>query len=157
MQSDEKSYQQLQHNLDELGDLPIFSASVNRISKISENPDSDAMQLSMEVMKDASLSVKMLRLSNPVHYNRGQAKIGSISQAVMVLGFDTIKNISLSLKLLDSLSQGDHELDINSMLVHAYLSAAFMREMAIKAGVDNIEQSYLCGLMHNLGDRKSVV
>ena len=152
MQSDEKSYQQLQHNLDELGDLPIFSASVNRISKISENPDSDAMQLSMEVMKDASLSVKMLRLSNSVHYNRGQAKIGSISQAVMVLGFDTIKNISLSLKLLDSLSQGDHELDINSMLVHAYLSAAFMREMAIKAGVDNIEQSYLCGLMHNLGE-----
>ncbi len=152
MQSNEKSYQQLQHNLNELGDLPIFSASVNRISKISENPDSDAMQLSMEVMKDASLSVKMLRLSNSVHYNRGQSKIGSISQAVMVLGFDTIKNISLSLKLLDSLSQGDHELDMNSMLVHAYLSAAFMRELAIKAGVDNIEQSYLCGLMHNLGE-----
>jgi len=152
MHSNQNTYQLLQNNLSELGDLPIFSASVNRISQISENPDSDTMQLSMEVMKDANLSVKMLRLSNSAHYNRGQTKIASVSQAVMVLGFDTIKNISLSLKLLDSLSQGDHELDMNSMLVHAYLSAAFMRELALKSGVDKIEQSYICGLVHSLGE-----
>ncbi len=152
MQSNEKTYLALQSNLNELGDLPIFSASVNRIYQISENPDSDAMQLSMEVMKDANLSVKMLRLSNSSYYNRGQTRIASVSQAVMVLGFDTIKNISLSLKLLDSLSHGEHELDMNSMLVHSYLSAAFMRELALKAGVDKVEQSYLCGLIHNLGE-----
>ena len=152
MHSNQNTFNEIKANLEELGDLPIFSASVNRISQISENPDSDAMQLSMEVMKDASLSVKMLRLSNSIYYNRGQTKLASISQAVMVLGFETIKNTSLSLKLLDSLSQGDHDLDMNSMLVHAYLSAAFMREIAIKAGVEKIEQSYICGLIHNLGE-----
>ncbi len=152
MHSNQETYDSLQGSLHELGDLPIFSASVNRISQISENPDSDAMQLSTEIMKDASLSVKLLRLSNSSYYNRGQTKIGSVTQAVMVLGFETIKNISLSLKLLDSLSQGDHELDMNSMLVHSYLSAAFMRELGVKAGVDKIEQSYICGLIHNLGE-----
>ncbi len=152
MYSNPETYQEFQTNLAELGDLPIFSASVNRISTISENPDADAMQLSMEVMKDANLSIKLLRLANSVHYNRGQTKMASVSQAVMVLGFDTIKNISLSLKLLDSLSRNSQDVDMSGMLVHAYLSASFMRELAYKTGVDKIEQSYICGLLHNMGE-----
>lgn len=152
MHSDTKTYQELKENLEVLGDLPIFSASVNRISQISENPDADAMQLSMEVMKDANLSVKLLRLANSPFYNRNNAQLGSVTQAVMVLGFETIKNISLSLKLLDSLSKNAHDVDMSNMLVHAYLSASFMRVMASQTGVKKVEQSYICGLLHNLGE-----
>lgn len=142
----------VRESLEKQGDLPIFSASVNRISLLSANPDSDAMQLSMEVMKDANLSVKLLRLVNSPYYNRSGGKIGAISQAVMLLGFDTVKNVCLTLKLLDSFSGHDDELDINTMLVHAYLSAGFMREMALRSGINNAEQSYMCGLLHNLGE-----
>ena len=152
MHSNSETYSELKENLQTLGDLPIFSASVNRISKISENPDSDAMQLSMEVMKDANLSVKLLRLANSPFYNRNHSQLGSVTQAVMVLGFDTIKNISLSLKLLDSLSKNDQTVDMSNMLVHAYLSASFMQVMAKEVGVKKIEQSYICGLLHNLGE-----
>lgn len=142
----------VRESLEKQGDLPIFSASLNRINLVSSNPDADAMQLSMEVMKDANLSVKLLRLVNSPYYNRSGGKIGAISQAVMLLGFDTVKNVCLTLKLLDSFSGRGDALDINAMLVHAYLSAGFMRELALRGGVGNAEQSYMCGLLNNLGE-----
>ncbi len=152
MHSHPQTLETIKSSLQALGDLPIFSASVNRIAAMSESQDADAMQLSMEVMKDASLSVKLMRLVNSSYYNRSGGTIGAISQAVMILGFETVKNVSLTLKLLDSFSDGKSELDLNSMLVHAYLSATLMRELAIKGGIDKIEQSYMCGLLHNLGE-----
>lgn len=138
--------------LNEYGDLPIFSASVNRIQLVSADPESDVMQLAMEVMKDANLSTKLLKLINSPYYHRGGARIGSVVQAVMLLGFDTIRNVCLTLKLLDSFSSKDNSSELTSMLVQGYISGGVMREVARSAGIDDSEQCYLLGLLYNLGE-----
>jgi len=135
-----------------VGDLPIFSASINRMRQISSNPDSDAMKLAKEIMKDANLSVKVLRLANSPFYNRGRGRIGVISRAVVVLGFETLKNISLTLKLIESFQHEHPSIDMSSMLVRSYLSAGFVQELALKCGVKDVEESYTCALMHRLGE-----
>ncbi len=142
----------VKERLNEYGDLPIFSASVNRIQLVSADPESDVMQLAMEVMKDASLSTKLLKLINSPYYHRGGARIGSVVQAVMLLGFDTIRNVCLTLKLLDSFSTKDNSSELTGMLVQGYISGGIMREVARSAGIDDSEQCYLLGLLYNLGE-----
>ncbi|MEW5755190.1 MAG: HDOD domain-containing protein [Pseudomonadota bacterium] len=142
----------VKERLNEYGDLPIFSASVNRIQLVSADPESDVMQLAMEVMKDASLSTKLLKLVNSPYYHRGGARIGSVVQAVMLLGFDTIRNVCLTLKLLDSFSTKDNSSELAAMLVQSYISGGVMREVARSAGIDDSEQCYLLGLLYNLGE-----
>lgn len=146
------SLQEIKRRLEQTGDLPIFSESVNRIQLLSDDPESDVMQLAAAVMKDANLSIKLLTLANSAYYNRGSGRIGSVVQAVMLLGYETVRNVCLTLKLIDTFSADEESLQLSGMLVQSFITASFMRELALKAGVKDAEQSYLCGLLHNLGE-----
>ncbi|MFC1749143.1 HDOD domain-containing protein [Pseudomonadota bacterium] len=115
----------IKQKIEKLGDLPVFTASVNQICKMSADPDADAMSLSQAVLKDANLSVKLLRLANSPYYNRGLGKISVVSRAVIMLGFETVKNLSLTMKFIEGF-QSEHPLiDMDKLLVRAYVTFAF--------------------------------
>ncbi|MEH6470270.1 MAG: HDOD domain-containing protein [Halopseudomonas sp.] len=147
-----KTLNAIHAKLGRLGDLPVFSATVNRIQQISSSKESDAMALAMAVMKDANLSARLLRLSNSTYYNRGGTRINVISRAVIMIGFDEIKNISVTLKLIESFNKSNPDTDISALLMRSFLTAAISRELALLAGIDDIEESYTCGLLHGLGE-----
>ena len=150
--SHEKTMAKISEGMARLGDLPIFSTTINKIRTMSSDPDSDAMSVAKEVLKDANLSTKLLRLGNSAHYNRGVGKIAVVSRAVIVLGFDTVKNLTLTLKLIESFQNTNPNIDMSKMLVKSYLAAGFVRDIADKCGVKDIEESYVCALLHNLGE-----
>jgi len=138
--------------MEKMGDLPIFSASVNRVQMVSADPSSDAMQLAVEILKDANLSSKVLKLANSPYFNRGVVKIGTLSRAIVLLGFDTSKSSVLTMKIVDSFQHDHPGVSMSSLLVNAYMSAGFVRDMAAQCGLKDIEQSYIYGLFHNLGE-----
>lgn len=142
----------INQRMEKLGDLPIFSSTVNRVQVVSSADDTDAMELAVEVMKDANLTVKLLRLANSPFYNRGMGKITSVSRAVIMLGFETLKNMCITLKLIESFQHEHPGIDLDRVLVNAYLSAGFVREMAARGGIADLEESYICGLMYGLGE-----
>ncbi len=152
MPTQEDTLEKILSQMKLVGDLPIFSASINRVRQISSKPDSDAMKLAKEIMKVANLSVKVLRLANSPFYNRGRGRIAVISRAVVVLGFETLKNISLTLKLIESFQHEHPSIDMSAMLVRSYLSAGFVQELALNCGVKDVEESYTCALLHRLGE-----
>lgn len=138
--------------LDRLGDLPVFSATINRIQQISSSKEADAMALAMAVMKDANLSAKLLKLANSAHVNRGNGRINVISRAVILIGFDEIKNLSVTLKLIECFTKTNPQVDIGHLVMRSFLTASIARELASKAGIDDIEETYTCGLLHGLGE-----
>ncbi len=148
----EQTMARIREGMKRLGDLPIFSTSINKIRRLSSDPDSDAMAVAKEVLKDANLSTKLLRLGNSAFYNRGVGKVGVVSRAVIVLGFETVRNLTLTLKLIESFQSANPAVDMSKMLVKSYLAAGFVRDIADKCGVKDIEESYVCALLHNLGE-----
>lgn len=142
----------IKSGMDRLGDLPIFSTSINKIRRVSSDPQSDAMAVAQEVLKDANLCAKLLRLGNSAYYNRGVGKISVVSRAVVLLGFETVKNLTLTLKLIESFQNTHPSIDMTQMLVRAYLAGGLVRQVASKCGVKDIEESYVCALLHNLGE-----
>lgn len=150
--SKEQTLELLRARLEEQGDMPIFSASVNRIHLVGSDPEADAMALSVEILKDANLTTKVLKMANSPLYNRGQGKIGNLSRAVVMLGFETVKGVVLTVKLIDSFQKQFPGIDMTGMLVNAFLSGGFVRGISSKCGAKDIEQAYICGLLHNLGE-----
>src|SRR3569832_2456616 len=139
-------------SMDRLGDLPIFSTSINKVRRVSSDPQSDAMAVAQEVLKDANLRAPLLRLGNSAYYNRGLGKISVMSRAVILLGFETVKKLTLTLKLIESFQNTHPSIDMTQMLVRAYRAAGLVRDVAAKCGVKDIEESYVCALLHNLGE-----
>ncbi|NOX77113.1 MAG: HDOD domain-containing protein [Gammaproteobacteria bacterium] len=150
--SKEQTLHLLRERLKEKGDMPIFSASVNRVHLVGSDPEADAMALSVEILKDANLTTKVLKLANSPLYNRGQGKIGNLSRAVVLLGFEVVKSVVLTVKLIDSFQKQFPGIDMTGMLVNAFLSGGFVRGISSRCGVKDIEQAYICGLLHNLGE-----
>lgn len=138
--------------LDRLGDLPVFSATVNQIRQISSASDTDAMSLALAIMKDPNLTTKLLRLANSSQYNRTGGKVTAISRAVVLIGFERIRNLCMTLKLIESFEDKDPETGIENLLVAAVLNAATARDLAISAGVEDVEETYICGLLFSLGE-----
>lgn len=143
---------EISERMKQVGDLPLFNATIYRIRQINSDPDSSAIALSNEITKDSSLTATLLRISNSSYYNRGAGKISAISRAVVILGYETIMNLCLTLKLIETFQQEHPGIDIKKILVNAYQAASFSRELALKAGIRNIEETYTCALMHNLGE-----
>lgn len=138
---------------EEKGDLPVFNASISRVRKISSDPNSHAMALAQTIMKDVNLSTKVLRIANSSFYNRGQGKIGSLSRGVVLLGFDTIKSLCLTLKMIESFQDNHPQIGMKQLVARSYLTAGFVREVAIQAGgAKEAEETYLCGLFRDLGE-----
>lgn len=134
------------------GDLPIFNASLAKVRRVSSDPESHAMELAQTVMNDANLSAKLLRIANTPYYNRGLGRISSVSRAVVMLGFETIRNLCLTLKLIESFESEHPAIGMQQMLARAYLAAGFVKELALGCGLKDAEEAYLCGLLHTLGE-----
>lgn len=138
--------------LHKLGDLPVFSATVNQIRQLSSSEESDAMALAMAVMKDVNLSVRVLKLANTPLFNPNNREIASLSRAVVLLGFERILNLAMTIKLVESLRAEKADKILDQLLLHAFLNASIARELAEAANLRKAEGVYLNGLLHNLGE-----
>lgn len=138
--------------LHKLGDLPVFSATVNQIRQLSSSEEADALALAMAVMKDVNLSVRVLKLANTPSFNPNNRGIASLSRAVVLLGFDRILNLAMTIKLVESLRADKSDKVLDQLLVQAFLNASIARELAEVASLRKAEGVYLNGLLHNLGE-----
>ncbi|HHM04347.1 MAG TPA: HDOD domain-containing protein [Gammaproteobacteria bacterium] len=148
----EATMAQLRAAMERLGDLPIFSTTMNRVRKVSGDPASNAMEVAQAVMNDAHMSTKLLRLANSAYYNRGAGSVTAISRAVVLLGFETVNTLTLTLKLIETFQNQHPAIDMNRLLVRAFIAANFVRQVGFKAGVRDVEQAYVCALLYNLGE-----
>lgn len=145
--------QEIHQGLERLGDLPVFSATVNRIQQISTSDEGDAMALAVAIMKDASLSSKVLKVANSSAYNRNNKNISVVSRAVVLIGFNSIKSICITLKLIETFHDEHPDLDVPGMMMRQLLSANLAKEFALKSNkkVDP-EEAYISSLLFGLGE-----
>lgn len=134
------------------GDLPIFNASVGQVRRLSNDPEAHSMELAQTILKDANLSAKILRIANSPVYSRGLGKISSVSRAVVLLGFDTISNLCVTLKLIESFEHEHPAIGMNQLVARSYIAAGFARDLSIQCGSKEAEEVYICGLLHGLGE-----
>lgn len=134
------------------GDLPIFNASVGQVRRLSNDPDAHSMELAQTILKDANLSAKILRIANSPVYSRGLGKISSVSRAVVLLGFDTIRNLCVTVKLIESFEHEHPAIGMNQLVARSYIAAGFARDLSIQCGSKEAEEVYICGLLHGLGE-----
>jgi HD-like signal output (HDOD) protein len=134
------------------GDLPILNASIAQVRQVSSDPDAHAMKLAETILRDANLTTRILRIANSPSYNRGTGRIATVSRAVVLLGFETIRNLCLTVKLIEAFQVEHPAIGMHQMLARAYFTAGFVRDLAVRCGIRDAEETYLCGLLHNLGE-----
>jgi HD-like signal output (HDOD) protein len=140
------------HIIRKLRNLPTLPLVIDNLTRVINNPQSCAKDLSEIITKDQALSARVLKIVNSSFYGFPQ-KIPTVSRAVVILGYNCVKNLALSSTIFNFLAEnvGIKDFDINSLWNHSLRCAACSRLIASKILHQDSEDTFISGLMHDIG------
>ncbi len=134
-------------NLEELPSLPD---SASEIINLALEPDMDLNTLGESIKKDIGLSTKIIQVANSPLYSP-LTPIENVTTAAVNLGLTTVKNLVLSLTIMDTMNSS---IDLNVFKYlsdHSFCAATLTHAFASEHQSENIDSAFFCGLIHNLG------
>jgi len=138
------------------GDLPAFVANVGDVNKKADFQGKfSADQLSETILKDHALTAKLLRIVNTNYLKRFGGRIFSVQQAIVILGFDQVRSIALSISVFSK--RGAHSERVADSSLHSLVSGELARTLANRTGVKDTERATVCAMFQNLGRHLAIV
>jgi eukaryotic-like serine/threonine-protein kinase len=133
-------------------EFPALSESVSAINRIVHSDTESITSLTNAVLMDVALTSKILKLVNSSFYKQaGAGTISTISHAVVILGFDTIRNIVISLLLFDQMQNRDQARQLMEECARSILTGVIAKEVGSGMKVKNPEELFVCAMLSNLG------
>lgn len=133
-------------------DFPALSSTIIQINQLVGSDSSHADELTRVILRDNSLTNKLLRMVNSVHYAQfGGRNISTISRAVVILGFNTIRDAALSLMLFEHLNNQSHAQALKGEALESFYCGVLGRLMARPLGVRDIEEGFIGAMFRSLG------
>ncbi len=140
------------------GELPAFVANVGDVNKKADfDGKYSAEQLSAAILKDHSLTAKLLRVVNTSYLQRFGGKIYSVQQAIVILGFEQVRSIALSIAVFDRAKEGPNGARIADSSVHSLVSGELAKEIGKLCDLKDSEQAMVCSMFCNLGRHLAIV
>ncbi|HLP41815.1 MAG TPA: HDOD domain-containing protein [Fibrobacteria bacterium] len=132
-------------------DLPTLPSMMATITRLMQDPRTSAEELGRAIATDPALVSKVLKLVNSAFYGF-PGRISTITQAIVILGFSTIRNVVLTTSVLkvfgDSKSKG---FDMEVFWEHSLLTGAISRSLAHEHDLPFTEETFIAGLLHDMG------
>lgn len=138
-------------------EMPALCSTVKTLEKLAKDDVSSLGLLGKSVMHDNALTSRILRVANSATYSKGQSQVTTVSRATVVLGFDTIRNICITAKLLSSLleSEGLSEPVYQRLikLMARAFQAAMLAKMMLRDHDEELqEEVFIASLLYHLGE-----
>lgn len=134
-------------------DLPPMPQVVAKIIQIDENNiDISADQIQSLISVDPALTSKILKMANSAFYARS-SKVANLSQAVTLLGFKTIKSLTLLVSSKDMFPTKKGRSNVQKELwMRSVLGALVSKIVAEKMGQRGLqEEVFMSALLKNIG------
>ena len=131
-------------------DFPAFSTTLTEINTLTDE-DSNATfeDLGRVIMRDYSLTNRVMKIANSAFFDRGSGGAASVSQAVARLGLNTVRMLSNGLLVFDRLGPGGDAL--KDSLVQSFMAALIARGMVARHSVALAGEAFVSGLFQHLG------
>ena len=132
-------------------DLPALGSSVSRVVHTASSGDEAVRNLAHFILSDVALTQKILWIANTASYRTASGTpVTTVSRAIFLLGFETVKTSALAMMLVDSMS-GRHAQSVRTELNHALCASIIGREMARRSQFKDAEEVAISALFKNVG------
>ena len=129
-------------------DFPAMSDSMVRIQGMASSDKESVGSITNEILKDVALTNKLLRLVNSAHYARGNS-ISTVSRAVSLVGLNGIRNMALSLVLLEHMQDKAHANLLKEEFLRSLMAGSIASELCLNAR--DSEEAFIGSMFQNLG------
>jgi serine/threonine protein kinase len=130
-------------------DFPALTESIQTINRIVKSDSESASTLSNVILKDFALTNKLLRVVNAATYGQF-GKVNTISRAVVILGFEAVRNMALSIMLINHLQNHTQAKGLREEVIGTFLGGVIARQLY---GPNDkcAEEAFIGALYQNLG------
>lgn len=131
--------------------MPAFPKSVEKILELTRDVNCTPKDIVQVIDKDPVITVKILRVVNSAYYSLPR-QITSVNHAVVYLGFNTIKNLALSIAAIGIMPKRNAAgFDVDQYLLHSLSTAGIARKLATQTGDADPMDCFIAGLLHDFG------
>ncbi len=129
-------------------DFPALSDSIVRVQGMASSDTESVGSVTNEILKDVALTNKLLRLVNSAHFGGG-GHISTVSRAVSLVGFNGIRNMALSLVLLEHMQNKTQANLLKEEFLRALMAGSIASELSL--GSQEREEAFIGTMFQNLG------
>ena len=158
---DEVKTRKVEMVLQQLDTLPTLPAVAMRLMMLTGTPESKIEEVVQLLSADQSLTGKLLSLASSAMV-AARMPITTVQQAVVRLGFDTVRNLVLSVKVFEAFQQrpategsgadGGTSFNRSEFWKHSLAVATAAELLAARCKPKlNVHDAFVCGLLHDLG------
>lgn len=136
--------------LDKLHQLPAMPLVVREVMSSFRNPNVGSAIMAQKIEVDQGLSARVLRVANSSFYGLSR-EVGSIQDAVTVLGFDTVRSLVVSAGFTHAFPPTKDALfDRHAYWMRSFRVASYTESLAQCLGIAR-QLSFTSGLFHDVG------
>lgn len=138
--------------LNDIDAIPAMPITITKALQIINSPDVGPKELADVIVEDQNITATLLKYSNSALYGLSR-KISTVSEAVVLLGFSTVKSILLASavgRVMDKNFPG-YALERGELWRHSLTVALVSKTIAKKVKYPQIEQAFVAGLIHDIG------
>jgi putative nucleotidyltransferase with HDIG domain len=150
------SQNELEKLIARVGDLPAMPIIAVRIMSMIGDPKTSANLLQDMISRDQALTAKVLKIANSAMFGVSR-DITTLSHAIVILGFSTIRSIVLAASSKSIYARGPSTRMFSTKLLweHSLASAVIARRTSEIIGASDVEKAFIAALLHDIG--KSVL
>lgn len=130
-------------------EVATLPAMVQRVLGLVDQSEAEVKDVVGVLETDPVLCARVLRLANSAFFGT-VGKIGSMSAAVVLMGFNGVRQVVLSTAILDSFKHLGDERAAEAWK-HSVLTALWAKMLAQLRGLAEREGFFLAGLLHDIG------
>jgi putative nucleotidyltransferase with HDIG domain len=138
--------------LDAIHELPTLSAVAMKLGRLLMDIDISAKDVAEVIQYDQAIVTKMLKMVNSAFFGFSN-KVSSVQHALMLLGFNTVRNAIVAIDVINALStkNGIKGFDIADFWQHAIGVAVIGRHLDEETGHHFREDVFTGGIIHDIG------
>ena len=133
-------------------EMPSFGQSIQDIVKVTEKDLSSASDLAHVVLQDVSMTAKVIKVANSIYFNPQNTHVSTVSRAVISIGFNTVRDISLAVALIETLVKGKNKKQLIAELARSIHAATQAKSLAELSGDTSPEEVFIDTLLNKIGD-----
>lgn len=131
-------------------DFAALQTSIRRVQSLAGNETARLQALVEAIVDDPALTTRLIRVINAAHYRGlGAGQISSVQRAVAVMGFNAVRNLAVTLKLLDRVAKDRRSRLLREDFLRSLLAARLANELAWDDA--HPEELYVVALFQSLG------
>jgi HD-like signal output (HDOD) protein len=135
----------------EAGGLPSVGHALGKLARLLESDTEAVQELADAILADVSLTQRLLRLANTIPYRSGPQPVTTVTRAIVLLGFNQVRAVALSLVLLDGVLAGADPARVRGEFHQALLAGALARELLAAIDAQEAEEAGIAAMFRNVG------